>query len=1202
MKCSDINESLTPYLLGDLDAAQDDRVRAHLAECATCRTEAQALEQTLGLLREAMSDRSAMPERLHEARKAQVCQSEAAPIPGDGAPPRRLIHWKMPNLHLAEIAAVLVIGLLLAGLFLPNLGRSRESARRVNTLSNMNGVFKAAAAWGLDPRDSFRPPFPPDFIEALAAENGVSKDMLVSTTTRQPFEYYGAGLGAGDGDKALVVSREKDGCYIVKASGAGMWIPKGEPLPIPEGVKPQILDPAKFEAARMAAKQHRSAPQAPMQVASVKTEKQAAKDSAAQIVNLRQIEAGKKEGAKDPWTSSPSGSELVGSGYMKAYPAKSPAESPPADTAQDHEKLAAGEKNDVATSIREGSVFSAAIQAGPEGRQMKTKAPAGEKPQDVSESHADKRSVPSAELVEQHPGATVKFRGYSQPDAPTSAGTSADAQHEESTLVQGKFDIAGRAMGRDGSPSRPSVREPPGTAGGVEKAASASGPMVVASAARKSSGAFSDRNAESDAKQEADALNERLRDMGHTLASPDAVAKEEMTGTSKASFAAPSGASPLPRGMESMAIEARSKETDAAELQRLAGVREFQKGWEVNTSGVGSSGGGSGGTGLVRDKTVATEAPVPATPPLASVAKAAAEETDSAQDDGDEVKVVSGMVVAQAPAAPPLPFAGKSADRSVSAASSHSTVRAKGGAPMPLHEEGKARMAADLEKTMDTSDNQSQQQIDAKAYPGPAAEPKSAINAAATTNTTLSVTQPALTAEPATPPVFKPAGFNPWIATATNTFSTFAMDVDTASYTLSRNYMLKGARPPPEAVRTEEFLNFFDYQYTAPAQDLFAIHTTCAPTPFSDGALTLRIGVKSRHLGREKQQAAALTFVIDTSGSMNTPDRLTLAKQALTLLVEKLDPHDRVALVQCESHARLALDFTPVAEKARILAAIEALQPSGFTYIEEGLRLGYETASRGFQSGAANTVLLLSDGVANVGTSAAEDILKKVEAARQQGIFCSVFGFGLGTYDDTFLETLANKGNGAYRFIDSLAEAQRVMVDEMAATLNVVAADAKIQVEFNPRRVKQFRQLGYENRQLKKEEFRNDAVDAGEVGSGQAVTALYELTPQGDAREPLGTVRVRYRNLENGRIEEIEKPLTAADCVASFERTDRRFQLAVAVAEFAELLRGSPYAEGGDCEAVAKVLRPVALELHLDQRVQELLRLVHAADDLPHAE
>jgi len=298
------------------------------------------------------------------------------------------------------------------------------------------------------------------------------------------------------------------------------------------------------------------------------------------------------------------------------------------------------------------------------------------------------------------------------------------------------------------------------------------------------------------------------------------------------------------------------------------------------------------------------------------------------------------------------------------------------------------------------------------------------------------------------------------------------------------------------------------------------------------------------------------------------------------------------------SETRLVLDDVPVAEKKTILAALDRLQTSGSTQLEGGIRLGYETAARRFRSGSVNRVLILSDGVANLGAGTASEILAQVEQYRRQGIYCSVFGFGKGPYNDAMLETLADKGDGVYRFVDSLAEVRRVFVDDLAANLHVIARDVKIQVEFDPRRVKTYRQLGYENRALTREQFRDDTVDAGEVGSGQSVTALYEIRVQGAAADPLGTVRVRWMDPETGKVEEMEHPLRASERYESFEAAPTRFRLAAGVAEFADHLRGHPLAAGTDWSDVERVVRAVAMELPLDQRVADLVRMVTEARNL----
>jgi len=451
-------------------------------------------------------------------------------------------------------------------------------------------------------------------------------------------------------------------------------------------------------------------------------------------------------------------------------------------------------------------------------------------------------------------------------------------------------------------------------------------------------------------------------------------------------------------------------------------------------------------------------------------------------------------------------------------------------------------------------------------------------------------------------PLDRAFGVNPFVVVDDDPLSTFSIDVDTASYTLSRNHIKNGQLPPYESVRTEEFVNAFDYAYRPPEGATFAVSTECAPTPFGRGLHLLKIGVKGRRLGREEQRPAVLTFLIDTSGSMNTPERLGLIRKSLRMLVEQLGESDQVALIQFSSHARLVLQHTRASEKETILKALDSLQCSGSTNMEEGMRLAYATARAGFVPGGENRVLILSDGAANLGSGSAQEILAKVAESRKQGIYCSVFGFGFGTYDDSLLETLANKGDGTYVFIDGEDEAKRVLVDDLAATLNVIGSDVKIQVEFNPARVLRFRQLGYENRKLKHEQFRDDTVDAGEVGSGQSVTALYEVELKPADDEPLGVVRLRYRNAASGLIEEIERGISPSIVRARFEEADSRFRLAACAAEFAELLRNSPYAAGSSYADVARVLHPIQLELNLDTSVVGLLDLVQRAPGLPRAD
>jgi Ca-activated chloride channel family protein len=333
---------------------------------------------------------------------------------------------------------------------------------------------------------------------------------------------------------------------------------------------------------------------------------------------------------------------------------------------------------------------------------------------------------------------------------------------------------------------------------------------------------------------------------------------------------------------------------------------------------------------------------------------------------------------------------------------------------------------------------------------------------------------------------------------------------------------------------------------------------------------------------------------------MSQPDRIGYARQALSLLLDQVGTGDRIQIIAYSDQAQFVVPPSPASEKARIMEAFNRLQCNGSTNLEEGLRRAYEQAVQAFIPGAENRVILISDGVANLGADSAQEILDKVAANRKQGITCSVFGVGSGTYNDKMLEDLANKGDGVYRFLDSADAVKTAFVDDLAATLNTIAKDAKIQVEWNPKTVRRYRQLGYENRKLTKEQFRDDTVDAGEVGSGQSVTALYELELMSDfgPEALLGTVRIRYQRTDTGKVEEIESPLVAATVLRPAHLATAHMKVAASAAEFAELLRGSPNAQNGRFDKVADYLRPAALERSLDTRIKELLELITTAASL----
>ena len=324
--------------------------------------------------------------------------------------------------------------------------------------------------------------------------------------------------------------------------------------------------------------------------------------------------------------------------------------------------------------------------------------------------------------------------------------------------------------------------------------------------------------------------------------------------------------------------------------------------------------------------------------------------------------------------------------------------------------------------------------------------------------------------------------------------------------------MTEGHFPPSEAVRVEEFVNAFKYDYAAPTDGAFAIHLEGAPSIFADSKRThlLRIGLKGRVIPDEDRKDAALTFVVDVSGSMAEENRLGLVKKALTLLVDRLRPTDKVGIVVYGSQGRLVLPHTGVNRRAEILAAIDSLHPDGATNAEEGLRIGYDLAWRNAEVDHINRVILCSDGVANVGQTGPDDILKEIRAHVKRGITLSTVGFGMGNYNDILMEKLANAGNGNYAYVDTLSEARRIFVEDLTGTLQVIAKDAKIQVDFNPEVVSRFRLLGYENRHLENDQFRDDTVDAGEVGSGHCVTALYEVKLHEGASGKIATASIRY--------------------------------------------------------------------------------------------
>jgi Ca-activated chloride channel family protein len=425
--------------------------------------------------------------------------------------------------------------------------------------------------------------------------------------------------------------------------------------------------------------------------------------------------------------------------------------------------------------------------------------------------------------------------------------------------------------------------------------------------------------------------------------------------------------------------------------------------------------------------------------------------------------------------------------------------------------------------------------------------------------------------------------------------STFSIDVDTGSYSNVRRFLKDGALPRQDAVRVEEMINYFDYAY-APPRDRsqpFSVHAELAPTPWNARTHLLRIGLQ----GWKPAGAlppSNLVFLVDVSGSMQDENKLPLVKSSLKLLVDELGPRDSIALVVYAGASGVVLEPTPGDQKARILAALERLEAGGSTNGAEGIQLAYAMAERARRRGGINRVLLATDGDFNVGIVDFEQLKDLVEEKRKSGVALSTLGFGTGNYNDHLMEQLADAGNGNYTYIDGLAEARRALVQMRAATLQTIAKDVKIQVEFNPATVAEYRLIGYENRALKREDFNNDQIDAGEIGAGHSVTALYEVALRGSGGEriealryqpgdgkidgtgELAFLRLRYKAPDGDTSRLIERSITQADMAPSLAQASASLRFAASVAAFGQILRGGRYTERygyADVLALARAAR-----------------------------
>lgn len=441
---------------------------------------------------------------------------------------------------------------------------------------------------------------------------------------------------------------------------------------------------------------------------------------------------------------------------------------------------------------------------------------------------------------------------------------------------------------------------------------------------------------------------------------------------------------------------------------------------------------------------------------------------------------------------------------------------------------------------------------------------------------------------------FQGAGFNPFVNTYEDHLSTFAIDVDTASYALARNFVQSGQLPPADAVRVEEFVNYFSQGYPQPDGVAFGLFADAAPSPYmSDGTVIVRFGVQGYSVPGYARKPASLTFVVDVSGSMADGNRIALAQNSLRLLLDQLRADDTVAIVAYSNTAWTVLEPTSAANRGTIESAIATLQPLQSTNVAAGLGLGYQTANYTFRSDRINRVILMSDGVANVGSVSSDEILAQVRQYRDLGIALTTVGVGMGNYNDVLLEQLANDGDGNYMYIDDENEARAQFVTDVTANLQVIARDAKIQVDFNPDTVAMFRQIGYENRAVADSEFRNDTVDAGEVGAGHTVTALYAVRLRPGAQGRLATLQLRWQDPDTGEVREANGNVNTYDVAGSFDQTSARYQLAVSVAHYAELLRQSPYVDPWSWSELSRRVAQIAL--YDDPDAYEFAQLVQSA-------
>lgn len=454
---------------------------------------------------------------------------------------------------------------------------------------------------------------------------------------------------------------------------------------------------------------------------------------------------------------------------------------------------------------------------------------------------------------------------------------------------------------------------------------------------------------------------------------------------------------------------------------------------------------------------------------------------------------------------------------------------------------------------------------------------------------------------------------NRFVSPLKNPLSTFSIDVDTASYANVRRFLNDNVMPPPAAVRIEELINYFKYDYSPPeGEHPFSVNLEIAQCPWQSEHWLARVGLKGLEIDREQKPAANLVFLLDVSGSMNSPAKLPLVKSAMRMLLDQLDENDRVAIAVYAGASGLVLPPTSAADRGTILLALERLRAGGSTNGGQGIQLAYQTAAKNRIQDGVNRVILCTDGDFNVGITDRSDLIDLIQTEAKRGVFLSVLGFGTGNLKDATVEQLADKGNGNYGYIDSLQEARKLLVEDALGTLVTIAKDVKIQVDFNPQHVQAYRLIGYENRMLQAEDFRDDKKDAGEIGAGHTVTALYEIVPAGLESAALAvepskyqevviessgpadevmTVRLRYKHPEGDDGIEFHVP---AGVPVKDSHGSEDFQFAASVAGLGMLLRGSEFSGNATFELIEELAHN-GIGQSDDNYRQEFLRLIDTA-------